>query len=849
MTWLPALLSLSLLVRLHYYCSSAATTDTIAVNQTLEDGDLLLSSAKSYALGFFTPGNSTGKRYVGIWYWKIPERVVVWVANRNNPVNGTSGILSVDLTGNLVIHDRKTNTTVWNTSLSFPADENTKPHSALLQETGNLVLYTASSQILWQSFDYPTNTLIAGLKFGVDMKRGLNLSLTSWKSSDDPGTGEYSMRIEMKGKPQAYLFRESARVWRLGPWNGIRWSGVPEMTPNITPYTFTENGDEVTEEYRIKDPNIYTIVMLNETGTVNKILWQDGKWVGNWYYPNNDDCDSYDRCGPFGICNPYNEPGGFDCRCVTTGFEPESVSDWDRGDGRSGCRRSSPEQCGNGDGFLKLGNVKVPDTETAVLNSEMKGLEECEELCRKNCSCTGYAGNNISDGGVIGCITWHGELRDMREFTKGGQDMYIRVSASELPGQNSKESKGHRRKWVAGVVVGVLVVAALILVAICLTMKRIKTGKREVMIIKNEKIIHSFEEGSSPITMGRYMDGEGTADVLIYDLNIIQAATDNFSLENKLGEGGFGCVYKGKMGNGEVVAVKRLTKSSDQGIEEFKNEVILIARLQHRNLVRLLGYCIEGGEKMLVYEYLPNKGLDTFLFAENSHMTHLDWRKRFEIILGVAQGLLYLHQDSRLRIIHRDLKASNVLLDANMDPKISDFGMARIFGEEQVEDNTNRVVGTYGYMSPEYAMEGHFSAKSDVFSFGILLLEIVTGKKNKHRFNEHSLNLVGDVWNVWNEEKALGVVDPSLKDDEPSYDVGEVLRCIHVGLLCAQPYPDDRPNMSEVVFMLSNETKLPQPNPPGFVFEPPRTDQFWSTSTSAGNQSINCVSITAVKGR
>ncbi|KAK9089606.1 hypothetical protein Scep_028688 [Stephania cephalantha] len=196
-------------------------------------------------------------------------------------------------------------------------------------------------------------------------------------------------------------------------------------------------------------------------------------------------------------------------------------------------------------------------------------------------------------------------------------------------------------------------------------------------------------------------------EVNCFSLTSILAATDCFSAVNKLGEGGFGPVYQGTLLDGLEIAVKRLSKNSGQGLEEFMNEVTVIAKLQHKNLVRLLGCCIQEEEKMLVYEYMPNKSLDKHLF-DQSKRANLDWNLRYHIIEGIAQGILYLHKYSRLRIIHRDLKASNILLDDSMNPKISDFGMARIFGGNQTEANTGRVVGTYGYMSPEYALNGLF---------------------------------------------------------------------------------------------------------------------------------------------
>ncbi|TYH84954.1 hypothetical protein ES332_D02G232300v1 [Gossypium tomentosum] len=325
-------------------------------------------------------------------------------------------------------------------------------------------------------------------------------------------------------------------------------------------------------------------------------------------------------------------------------------------------------------------------------------------------------------------------------------------------------------------------------------------------------------------------DNKEDIDVPYFNLESILVATDNFAEANKLGQGGFGPVYKGKLPRGHEIAIKRLSRGSGQGLEEFKNEVVLIAKLQHRNLVRLLGYCVKGYEKMLIYEYMPNKSLDSFIF-DRSRCVLLDWEKRFNIILGIARGLLYLHHDSRLRIIHRDLKTSNILLDEEMNPKISDFGLAKIFGGKQIEASTERVVGTYGYMSPEYALDGFFSIKSDVFSFGVVLLETISGKRNTGFYQaEQPLSLLGYAWKLWKEGRALDLAEQSLRQSCNAY---EYIRCVNVGLLCVQEDPDDRPAMSNVLFMLGSETpSLPIPKRPAYVVR----RSLLSSASSSGNQ-------------
>ncbi|XP_024437029.2 cysteine-rich receptor-like protein kinase 10 isoform X2 [Populus trichocarpa] len=303
-----------------------------------------------------------------------------------------------------------------------------------------------------------------------------------------------------------------------------------------------------------------------------------------------------------------------------------------------------------------------------------------------------------------------------------------------------------------------------------------------------------------------------SAESLQFAFSTIRDATEDFSEKNKLGQGGFGAVYKGALPSGQEIAVKRLSKDSGQGDLEFKNEVLLVARLQHRNLVRLLGFCLQGIERLLIYEFVPNASLDHFIFDPIKRV-HLNWERRYKIIGGIARGLLYLHEDSRLRIIHRDLKASNILLDEEMNPKISDFGMARLFVVDQTQGNTSRIVGTYGYMAPEYAMQGHFSVKSDVFSFGVLVLEIVTGKKNSFRNGNDIEHLLSHAWRNWREGTAQDMIDPVLSSGSAT----EMLRCIHIGLLCVQENVAERPTMASVVLMLSSSSLTLQiPSQPAF---------------------------------
>ncbi|XP_024005536.1 G-type lectin S-receptor-like serine/threonine-protein kinase At4g27290 isoform X2 [Eutrema salsugineum] len=728
-------------------------TNIITSNQTLKDGDTIVSTGGSFELGFFSPGGSRN-RYLGIWYKQVSLQTVVWVANRDSPLYDLSGALKISGNGSLCLFNGR-NSIIWS-SFSLKKISVRNPIVQIL-DTGNLVVRNSGNEqdYIWQSLDYPGDTFLPGMKYGIDFVTGINRFLTSWRSPDDPSTGNYTNKMDPNGVPQFFLTKNSVDVFRAGPWNGLRFTGMPHLKPNpIYRFEFVFTEEEAYYTYKLENPSVITRMQLNPNGALQRYTWVDSLQSWNFYLSAQmDSCDLYTLCGSYGSCNINESPA---CRCLK-GFVPKFPEAYFAGDWSEGCVRRVKLNCGKGkEDFLKISKLKLPDTRASWYDKSMD-LNECKRVCLRNCSCSAYSHFDIRDGGR-GCILWFGDLIDIREYNANGQDLYVRLASSEIEiAQRNTD--------------------------------RVSSRKQE----------------------------DEDLELPFLDLDAVSEATDGFSDGNKLGQGGFGPVYKGTLTCGQEIAVKRLSRTSRQGIEEFKNEIKLIAKLQHRNLVKILGYCVEKDERMLIYEYQRNTSLDSFIF-DKERRRELDWPKRMEIIKGIARGLMYLHQDSRLRIIHRDLKASNVLLDSDMNPKISDFGLARTLGGDETEANTTRVVGTYGYMSPEYQIDGYFSLKSDVFSFGVLVLEIVSGRRNRGFCNqEHKLNLLGHAWRLYREDKACELIDEAFK--ESCTDISEVLRAIHIGLLCVQQDPKDRPNMSVVVLMLSSETLLLDPKEPGFYNE------------------------------
>ncbi|KAL7588156.1 hypothetical protein Lser_V15G36365 [Lactuca serriola] len=711
-----------------FFVSCSNAVDSVSANQPIKDGNTIVSYGETYELGFFSPGKSKN-RYLGIWYKKISPCTVVWVANRHTPITDASGVFEVTTDGILLIHS---GISIGNRSVIWSSNStilSVNPVAQLL-DTGNLVVWDESSNKenpIWQSFDYPGDTFLPGMKFGKDLITGRERYLISWKSPDDPSVGEYTLWLDTNGYPQIFVVKGLVRHARLGPWNGVGFRGFAlENTNPILYAEFTVNDKEIYYGVKLKSSVILRRVMMND-GNPRQLNWieRTQEWVmyGNIVV---DSCSYYGRCGPYGICSIELPP----CSCME-GFEPRVSEDWNGGDWSLGCQRRKPLNCGTRDVFHKISGVKFPDTRRSWYNVTMS-LGECEMVCRRNCSCTAYANVDIRNGGS-GCLLWFDDLMDITEY-EDQQELYIRLASSELAEKGGSSFK--KKKEVLTVMLSVSSAALLLSAVAYACRKKMKTP-------------HKKGRGSRPHT-------------LVKDQSSVQ-------IEN---------LDEGMLEYGKVIAVKRLSETSQQGLDEFQNEVICIAKLQHRNLVKLLGYCIHGNERILVYEYMENKSLDSFLFDE-ARGSMLDWPQRFHIIHGIARGILYLHQDSRLQIIHRDLKAGNILLDSEMNPKISDFGLARKFVGQDDMAKTKKVVGTYGYISPEYA-----------FSH--------------------------EAWRLYKENKSIQLLNTSLRN---SCVISEVLRSIHIGLLCVQHHAEDRPTMLSVVLMLISEGALPQPKQPAFFTE------------------------------
>lgn len=817
-------LTCSAIVLIILFLPFGASDDRLVPGKPLTPGTTIVSDGGDFALGLFSSGSMQSNLYLGIWYNGIPELTMVWVANRETPVtNSTSSAptLSLTSTSNLVLSDGDGSRVVWTTDV---ASSSSSSPEAVLLNTGNLVIQSPNGSRVWQSFDHPTDTFLPGMKMRIRYRTRAGERLVSWKEAGDPSPGSFSYGCDPATSIQMFLWDGSRPVYRSTPWTGFQVKSegehlITNTSAIVISLAFVNTDEESYTMFSVSEGAWHTRFVLTYSGKLQFQSWNSSSstWVVFGQWPRHK-CNHYGYCGLNGYCDETVSPIPT-CKCLD-GFKPTSTEEWDNNKFWKGCQRREALQCG--DGFVPLSGMKPPDKFVLVGNTSLK---ECAAACSRNCSCMAYAYANLSSsiasGDMTRCLVWVGELVDIGRLgsSTASDTLYLRLAG--LGAASGKRTRSNAVKVVLPVL------GSIVLILVCISIAWLKFEGKD----NQEKHKKLPSDGSSGLEFPFVRFEE------------IALATHEFSETCMIGRGGFGKVYKGTLG-GQEVAIKRLSMDSQQGVNEFKNEVILISKLQHKNLVRLLGCCDKGDEKLLIYEYLPNKSLDATLF-DDSRKHLLDWGTRLTIIKGVAKGLLYLHEDSRLTIIHRDLKAGNVLLDAEMKPKIADFGMARIFGDNQENANTQRVVGTFGYMAPEYAMQGIISTKSDIYSFGVLLLEIVTGMKRSSTSPPRGFpSLIIYSWNMWKDGKAEELADSSIID---TCLLDEVLLCIHVALLCVQENPKDRPHMSSVVFTLENgSTTLPIPSRPAYFLG--QSTELEQLRNNIQN-SVNTLTLTGIEGR
>ncbi|KAK7312948.1 hypothetical protein VNO77_37221 [Canavalia gladiata] len=409
---------------------TCTSLDSLAVNESIRDGESLVSEDGTFEVGFFSPGNSTG-RYLGVWYRNLYPLTVVWVANRETPLQNGSSVLKLDEKGVLVVLNG-TNTSVWSSNISNQTVNN--PIAQIL-DSGNLVIKNGQDakeeHLLWQSFDYPCDTMMPGMKLGWNLMTGLDRFLSSWKSADDPARGEYSAKVDITGYPQLVLMKGSAIMFRLGSWNGLALTGYPtQQLKQKQRYKFVMNAKEVYHVYEDLDSSMVSIYTLNPSGIVQGLVWTSQSSSRIVIAAGGDDtCDNYALCGANSICNM--EGNAPKCECLK-GYVPKFPEQWNMSYWSGGCVPRNKSTCkgSNLDGFWRYRHIKLPDTSLSWFNKTMN-LKECQKLCLKNCSCAAYANLDIRGGGS-GCLLWFDDLVDMRKFSQLGQDLYIRVPASEL---------------------------------------------------------------------------------------------------------------------------------------------------------------------------------------------------------------------------------------------------------------------------------------------------------------------------------------------------------------------------------------------------------------------------------
>ncbi|KAM1738277.1 hypothetical protein ACFX11_014117 [Malus domestica] len=710
-------------------CMSMASV-TISPGQSLSGSQTITSPGGKFELGFFTPGNSQNY-YIGIWYKNLANRTVVWVANRQQPVSEPKlSVLELVENGNLTLTS-PSRVAIWSTNSRSMASNSAL---AKLLDNGNFVITDAfnSSVVIWQSFDYLTNTWLPGAELGYNNRTKRKQVLTPWRNSKNPALGPFSFEL-----------------------------------------------DEIPLPYSISSyPDTFTRGTIEINGQLKFYAWDQGfrGWTLLSVEPS-DQCAVQGSCGAFSICYQQSSPR---CGCLK-GFEPKVRENWKLEDYSDGCVRKTPFHCSPGESysFLTLTDVEKRYNKNFKENFYVS-IDQCRLECLINCSCTGFIYNSFDSGR---CYMWIGDLYDIVATSESHSISYPPfVTGLNIRIVDSTSEMKRKTTWIViGVIAGFF------------------------SILSAATVVVFFRRRWSA---GAFVT---TDDFLVlYNHRDLRRATNNFS--EKLGEGAFGSVFKGMLPNTTAIAVKEL-KSMNQGEKQFRAEVGTIGAIHHINLIRLRGFCTNASKRFLVYDYMPNGSLHSLLLGNNPIV--LDWKARYHIAVGIARGLAYLHEECRDCIIHCDVKPENILLDSEYSPKLADFGLAKLLGRHHSRVLTT-MRGTVGYLAPEWFSGEAITPKADVFSYGMVLIEVISGRRNMEGLDNGVENF-RPLWlaNAVNKgEDLFAVLDCRL---EGQADGDELSRVCKVACWCIQEDEKDRPTMRQVVQILEGVSDIGTPPVPQFL--------------------------------
>ncbi|XP_010671571.2 G-type lectin S-receptor-like serine/threonine-protein kinase At5g24080 [Beta vulgaris subsp. vulgaris] len=779
-----------------------------------------ISQNGTFALGF-TPLYSNDQLQLGIWYNQIPgERVVVWSANRDTPAS-KNAVLDFDNTGNLVLNDGQT--TLWSSNTS-----RAEVDAAVMSESGNFILYNAAQQPVFQTFSHPSNTLLPGQAMNVSME------LTSSKKSPTHG-GYYTLKMLQQTtslslalsynlpEPEAPEDSLSNISYWAGPdisnatgdvvaildENGSFGVVYGPGSSNGAVYVHKNDRDNTGLLYNKSLTSsthapVLRRLVLESNGNVRLYRWDNDvngsrQWVSEWAAVSSP-CDIAGICGN-GICLLDKSKTNSSCSCL-----PGTVS---VGDNDDRCFENSTltGKCNHRHENLtsEFKIIAVQQTnyyfsdESVIANySDVPTLSKCGNACLDDCECVASVYGLIEEKPYC----WVLKRMDFGGFQDPSSTLFVKVLANESGWSGLSKQKGglggdsnksaHDKALVIPIVLSMGVLIALLCLLLYYNVHRRRLMKKAIE--------SSLIFAGAPISL-TYRD--------------LQYCTSNFS--QLLGRGGFGTVYKGSLGDGTLIAVKKLDKVLPHGEREFVTEVNTIGSMHHMNLVRLCGYCSEGSRRLLVYEYMKNGSLDKWIFAPNYSLDKvLDWPTRYNVALGTAQGIAYFHEQCRNRIIHCDIKPENILLDENFCPKVSDFGLAKLMGREHSHVVT-MVRGTRGYLAPEWISNRPITVKADVYSYGMLLLEIIGGRRNLDMsFDAQDFFYPGWAFEEMVNHKAIKVVDKRLGG---AVDEEELTRILKIAFWCIQDDLSVRPSMGEVVKMFDGTMEVNMPPMPPNILE------------------------------